>query len=267
MALKTRQKTELILDEIKKDGFTPTDVEHGSNYFVFEHGKDKVVHFHIKELKGWKFGIWWDTNNKPQYDFFCQYEHGIDKFKPTASTYVVYDLRFHPSHNSSEVKWQILGILEFIKKHPYVAWAYDQGYPRDCWEYLTDFEAWKRYVAYKWQYEILATRIHEQMRKRYVKLMDKIVATKFIEGELVDRNQDGIVSSPRYDIRCSGIIGEELKPGFYIMSVSELDKKLQKEASRYMKKYKKLERRKYGFILRDIDLNGDIPFLVRRHNG
>ncbi len=51
------------------------------------------------------------------------------------------------------------------------------------------------------------------------------------------------------------------------MPVSELDKKLQKEASRYMKKYKKFERRKYGYILRDIDLNGGISFLVRRHNG
>jgi hypothetical protein len=58
------------------------DVTWLTGYFVFELGEDSVVHFHIKELKGWKFSVWF---NEGFSELFWQYDKDIDKFKPSAS--------------------------------------------------------------------------------------------------------------------------------------------------------------------------------------
>ena len=47
-----------IFDYIKKIGFTPINAQYGNGYFIFDMGENSVVNFWIKELKGWKFGIW-----------------------------------------------------------------------------------------------------------------------------------------------------------------------------------------------------------------
>ena len=41
----------------KKYTFTPVDVNYGDGYFIFSHGTNSVITFHIKELPGWLFGI------------------------------------------------------------------------------------------------------------------------------------------------------------------------------------------------------------------
>ena len=55
--------------------------------YLVEDDEMAIVHFHIKECVGWKFGIWWYKSNKEVYrgDFFAQYEELKDKFKPSRS--------------------------------------------------------------------------------------------------------------------------------------------------------------------------------------
>ena len=89
-----KSKTNKVLKAIEKQGFHVKNVTHLGGYFIFDHGKDMVVHFHIKECKGWLFGIWWDLEDKNRFTFFTQFEKTIDKFKPSASTYVVEDMTF-----------------------------------------------------------------------------------------------------------------------------------------------------------------------------
>ena len=93
--MKNRTAANIIFKYLKSKGFTVTDIEFGDSYFVFELGDDGVTHFHIKGLRGWKFGMWINTDVKslrkedgtyyPVISFFCQHEDNLDKFKPSRS--------------------------------------------------------------------------------------------------------------------------------------------------------------------------------------
>ena len=101
-----KQATEIVFEGLKERfpfGLNITDVEYLDGYFIFGHGTNSVVHFHIEETPGWKYGIWWspiskntkegeeDDENAEYYtdrvhcSIFAQYEEEIDKFKPSAS--------------------------------------------------------------------------------------------------------------------------------------------------------------------------------------
>lgn len=74
---------------LKENGFTVTDVEIGNGYFIFDLGQNSVVHFKIKEIPYWKFGLWIikDTEkNEYTVQFFGDKIDWIDKFKPSRST-------------------------------------------------------------------------------------------------------------------------------------------------------------------------------------
>ena len=104
-----RSKAKEIFKSLELSGFHVQDVEFLDGYFIFEHGKDTVVYFHIKELRGWKFGIWFQKDNEDiKFDFFAQYERDIDKFKPSASNLELEDLY--------ECTSDIIELCEFIKK-------------------------------------------------------------------------------------------------------------------------------------------------------
>ena len=83
---------EIYQKVLVKKGLHAKDVRWLDGYFIFEMGEDAVVHFRIKELKGWLFGIWFGQNIDPENyidRLFWQYEKDIDKFKPTRSHFVV----------------------------------------------------------------------------------------------------------------------------------------------------------------------------------
>ena len=119
-----------IFDYIKKIGFTPINAQYGNGYFIFDMGENSVVNFWIKELKGWKFGIWFyspkDDNgeDKPNYcQFFAQRELFIDKFKPAASNYCekieAYgkDNKFFDNFALIDIK----SMLYEMKYHPFIS--------------------------------------------------------------------------------------------------------------------------------------------------
>ena len=85
---KTKIK-EACFECLKENGFTVTDVEIGNGYFIFDLGQNSVVHFKIKEIPYWKFGLWIikDTEkNVYTVQFFGDKIDWIDKFKPSRST-------------------------------------------------------------------------------------------------------------------------------------------------------------------------------------
>ncbi len=76
----------------KKYDLTIVDETWCNGYFIFEFGEDSVIHFKVKEVKGWLFGIWFNREydgEEPKDQLFWQYERDIDKFKPSASVFLI----------------------------------------------------------------------------------------------------------------------------------------------------------------------------------
>lgn len=85
-----REIFELLISSAKKQGYDIIDVKWVNSYFVFETGEDSIVHFKIKQCRGWLFGMWFidgtdDEPNKRRFELFGQPENCIDKFKPSYS--------------------------------------------------------------------------------------------------------------------------------------------------------------------------------------
>ena len=255
---KQRRWTKDILKHLEANGFHPVDVQYGNGYFIFEHGKDMVVHFHIKELKGWKFGIWWNVDGEKTFDFFTQYERDIDKFKPSASALVVEDACLEDWRLKDVVQ-----ICKFIKKHPYRAWAIDQTWGRDIWEWDTIEGAFKDYWLRWWRDSVRYPRVHEKMTKRYLKLVTSICNICLVDYEIIDGNTGGWISSPRFHIVCDDATGEELRPGHYYLDFKEeLEPWLLKKIDRYNKKMKKVGKKYWR--LHDVELGDGLGFTVKR---
>jgi len=125
----------LTIDEDWRKPAHVCDVEYLDGYFLFGTGTNSVVHFHVKECKGWKFGIWWEYDEEKEPEtlkgkVFCEYEKYVDKFKPSATTYS-YDIRFEVKDGKLTEPaefccWDggimsIKRVCMFIHKCPYVA--------------------------------------------------------------------------------------------------------------------------------------------------
>ena len=65
-----KQCTETLFEEIRNYFDVDSidihieDVEYLDGYFIFGSGTNSVIHFHVKECPGWKFGIWWNLPEK-----------------------------------------------------------------------------------------------------------------------------------------------------------------------------------------------------------
>lgn len=255
---KQRRWTKQIIKHLEANGFHPVDVQYGDSYFIIERGKDMVVHFHVKELKGWKFGIWWDVDGEKTFNFFTQYERDIDKFKPSASALVQEDVALED--------WKLKDLVEmcrFIKKHPYRAWALDQSYTHEIWEWGTLNGCFKEYWQGWWNDSVSWPRVHKKMTKRYLKLVKEIADTFLINPEIIDENTNGWEAYPRFHILCDGVKGEKLRKGkhYDIDLENELNGRLLKKVKRYNKKSDKNDL-KYT-ALSDVHLGYSLPFTVR----
>lgn len=247
----------IFFEALEANGFHPTDIEFGNGYFIFEHGKDMVVHFHIKELKGWKFGIWWDVDGEKKFDFFVQYERDIDKFKPSASS-IKLERRELDDWSTKDV----VQICRFIKKHPYRAWALDQTWERDIWEWDNLNGCFKVYWKLWWKHSVLYPFLHERLRKKYYKIIDQIFdEAKLINAKVIDCNEGGWISYPRYMFTCEGQVGEKLEPGSWEISFEgDLSKKLFKRIQRYNKLQKRIH--KICFEVDDVELGDSMIIRV-----
>lgn len=203
------------------------DVEYLDGYFIFAYGTNSVVHFHIKEAPGWKFGIWWtpikSKNKKGGYmatyrkdrlacEFFFQYEEEIDKFKPSASTYQ------HSFEFSLGVKrdkpdyldWlNLYKDIEFLIKEPYLAFYKEMHYTNFNHEHVSRAKA-KRYWDRHRKEKAEEKAANKENAKEMFEAVKKIVSEIAEEGKcfIVDY---GTSIDPRYEIAVKNE-GEDGKP-------------------------------------------------------
>lgn len=133
--MERKEVAEKVLDYIKSVGYKPYDIKYGTGYFVFDMGKDSVVHFKIKECPGWLFAMWIDTNEAelkdgtneyPALRFFTQHNDNIDKFKPTRSFFLA-EYKLRDIEKADEYTWyEIKGIVGMIKRHPIISHYFDR---------------------------------------------------------------------------------------------------------------------------------------------
>ena len=202
-----------ILDYIRKIGFTPINVQYGNGYFIFDMGENSVVNFWIKELNGWKFGIWFyspkDDNgeDKPNYcQFFAQRELFIDKFKPAASNYCE-KIESHGEANKFFDNFFLIDIKNMLyemKYHPFIAFykgvAYNNYIDRRSlvWFYIKenwDVKFYKTKNKFSRWKDCTITRIYLNYAKKNIEKNSFVETVKVFDGE-----DESWYSYPRYNI-------------------------------------------------------------------
>ena len=166
-----------IEDLQKETNFTFTDITYGNGYFVFNFGANTVCHFHIKEIPGFRFALW-NANNVNLEGFGAEYKNAelilfsqpeltIDKFKPSRSALKEPLSRYmiKPNDSDSWVEewsdWGAVQLLQFMKKHKYVAFSIGQQDYYNIYHYQSGFKCFIDYVSthfYYWK-EDLKTKI------------------------------------------------------------------------------------------------------------
>ena len=204
-----------ILDYIRKIGFTPINAQYGNGYFIFDMGENSVVNFWIKELKGWKFGIWFhtskpDENGKKEPDscqFFAQRELFIDKFKPAASNYCE-EIKVYEENNKFFDKFPTLyvirNMLYEMKYHPFISFykgvAYNDYIDRKSliWFYIKenwDVKFYKTENKFNRWKDCAITKVYLNYAKKNIEKNSFVEAVKVFDGE-----NGNWYSYPRYNI-------------------------------------------------------------------
>lgn len=194
--------------------FTPEDIDYLDGYFIFAMGSNSVLHFHVKECPGWKFGIWFNevetddsTEENKQYrkdvlgvEFFAQYEETIDKFKPSAST--ITERTSHLDLENHKSNWwfiyQMTHTFQMIMKYPTIMWYRDMYFADLNHQYVTIEEANEKFTEWrlKENNKILIQRENDQV------LLD---ALKYIAGPILEEGKAFIFDHgencwPRYEL-------------------------------------------------------------------
>lgn len=200
-------------EEIK---FNFRDVEYLDGYFLFGMGTNSVVHFHIDECPGWKFGIWWgdkdENNNSVSGEFFAQFEDTIDKFKPSASQYCI-SITIDLDDDNLWSLYDVRDEIKYIANEPYLAFCRDYCY----WDYNREYHS------------------REEAKAKYEKWMEcherKLQYTKIYNDKIIDYVQKRIL--PKYNGATLRDNGEECTPRYDVIAPLGLNSDIVTEAGWY----------------------------------
>lgn len=248
---KTKIKEECF-NLLKEHGFTVTDVSVGNGYFLFEFGKNSVVHFKIKEIPYWLFGLWiLKDKEKKVYtiQFFGEKIDWIDKFKPSRTT-----ISSSADDGSDEIYYRVpfvftkknmtnypsmdmavfheIDKLQRLKKNRRIAeygmsgtnlsflkWLWDEISFYDIEKPVTDlYEAHIQGLLYKAAIWLIGLRYHKYVKTRPV----------------IDQTQPGWITSPRYETGVEyrpGLPEETVKKIWYKIEDSKLARFLNKNSN------------------------------------
>lgn len=200
------------------------DVTYLDGYFIFGKGTNSVVHFHIKETPGWKYGIWYSpieesgsTPENPKYktdriscSIFTQYEEEIDKFKPSASM-VAEEFEVSLDNQSTCDVWKFAQDIKFIHDEPYLAFYREMHYSDFNREYVSRAKAKgyfkKHFEEKKSRIELTAINDQDLLDAIYSMLKDEIdEGSCFIQ----DRGSNW---SPRYEVIFKNLW--DIEDGYY----------------------------------------------------
>ena len=218
-----------IFNELKRNKLIPKDITFTNGYFIFYMGEDSVVHFNIKGIKKWKFGMWIDIKNENPIQFFAQYTDFIDKFKPSASIFSVNINNKSLANivtNKDNTKWvyyKIVNMCKHIKYNPMIAFVQEATDSN----YITS-PLWKLYAEEKLEnisdkfYKIKKHIINDIIEYRVNCISAFILKTKYpniIEDiTICDNSIGGFRVSPRYDVEIlfKRVHSDDLEQGFII---------------------------------------------------
>lgn len=228
-----KQATDLVFNALKKElkeyrklDITIEDVEYFDGYFIFGMGTNSVVHFHIKETPGWKYGIWWSPVEKgdsedPEHpttyetdrlrcNIFTQYEEEIDKFKPAASM-VTDKFNVYLDNTSTNFAWDFARDIKFIHDEPYLAFYRDMRYSDFNKEYVSRAKA-KSYFERHFKQKKLIEETKALNDRKLLKTIYTILKEDIDEGNcfIHDRGDNW---SPRYEIIMKNTYGVD--DGYY----------------------------------------------------
>lgn len=251
-----KKVTNFFFEDINDDedtvNFTFTDIKYLDGYYIFGFGTNSVIHFHIKECPGWKFGIWWHEpkdNIKVPGEWFAQFEETIDKFKPSHSTFI----REFTIENKDNINdrycydvWDIRKDIEFIMNEPYLAFCRDYCSYNYNQTYLSREEA--KQVYDEWRERTNKEKaLTTKWDSKILKWVENNILPNYINAEIKDM---GEYRFPRYDVfvpfaENSDIVDEPGWYSWYSEEETEEDIKLSKEFDVLMeaaqKEFKEIE--------------------------
>lgn len=201
-----KQIAEIIFDALKQEKFTPIDIEYRSGYFIFETGDDSVVHFHIKQIKGWRFAMWIDTESEAEtVQFFAQFEELIDKFKPSRSFFCE---NVSKEDLEAEIKefFSLIKMVKHIRCNPRLALVQDMSW----YSRYLDRPLWREYLScLRCLYEHRKRKIKEYLiDDKYAHFVNSISASivrkwkdeVLNDVKVIDQNKGAFVFRPRWDV-------------------------------------------------------------------
>ena len=205
---------EAIASDLEKEAYECENVVYLSTYFIFDRGTNSIIHFNIKEIPGFKFGIWWNTEFDNQNDkdlkgyLFCQYEDNIDKFKPSASEICEEITVCFDNGLNNPIASLNIYFFKFIKENPELAWYRDNFWTNLNYEYVDKNEALKEFEKYK-KHKLLEKKLIPELDAKYLKMMKDYADRLIEEYEIIDRGDNW---SPRYELLTWD---EKTRPGVY----------------------------------------------------
>lgn len=228
--LATRRLFNMLKEELANYDnftFTVTDEEYLDGYFIFGTGTNSVVHFHIKETPGWKYGIWWapveksdssEENTTYETDvlhcsIFTQYEEEIDKFKPSASM-LCESFNLNLAINERCINlWNFARDIKFIHDEPYLAFYREVHYSDFNREYVSR-EVAEEYYRQHLEQRRLEKEINELNNKEMLKVLCTLFKDDIDSGIcfICDRNK---YCSPRYQVVFKNTWAPAVTDGYY----------------------------------------------------
>jgi len=233
-----------------------SDIEYLDGYYIFGHGTNTIVHFHVDEIPGWLFAIWWGEPKKGDsiYDqrkfvkgtFFTQYEATLNKFKPSRSAIKVEIEQVIEGDQEELDDWfggtccGLCDTIKFMIDEPYLAFCRDYY----CYDYnikaVSRREAKKMFNKWK-KHQALEDRWQEKYDAACVKFIKENVLPLFNGGVIVDHED---VIEPRYDVRIPISQNEDLfqEIGFYEfddLDMEDVTRQFNKMDSKFQKKAEK----------------------------
>lgn len=211
-----KQAADMAFSALNKEcsfGISVEDIEYLDGYFIFGKGTNSIIHFHIKETPGWKYGIWWEPVRKSEHKddeayneyhtdrlcckIFTQYEDEIDKFKPSASM-VSDEFIMSLGGFTESYFWRFAQDIEFIHKEPYLAFYREMHYTDFNKEYISRRKA-KRYFKKHSREKAKRNKLTEKNNVAVLWTIYKILKDDLDKGTCFvwDRSDPG---SPRYAI-------------------------------------------------------------------
>lgn len=220
--------TKLFFKRLKEDTCMDLhfeDVEYLDGYFIFGHGTNSVVHFHVKEAPGWLFGVWWAPlaeesskgKKRKKYrtdalscQFFFQFEKEIDKFKPSASVFS-HEIEFSLGDAYTNSEWiDAYNEFEFVINEPYLAFYKEMHCTDFNHEYVSRAQA-KRFWTRHWKEAERTEQAETANAKAMFEAYKQIIGEEIKNGTIFIRD-DGPSCSPRYETVIKNVILNDGKP-------------------------------------------------------